>query len=174
VTHPTPLRPKWYQQRPSDRIRRLIDRVSRGKVIRFPELEDLCRRYANKMLYGAVGSLPQSVYRGYVAVVNGRWITSGNYTRLGSHFIDIVREQPVSQCRWCGAPLFHPEHSARHYYCRSRLCRELSAVLHNRHGCIKIRMKHWGGEAGQIKFMAMFYIKKHKEKCNAPTINVVQ
>lgn len=159
------MRPKWYVQRPSDRIRRLVDRISRGRVIRVAELQELCDRYVRKIFGYNHGSVASSVYRGYVAVINGKWVSFiRGYVVIGRHLFRMVEKHPVQTCLWCGNPMFEPEHKKWHDHCNSRLCRELSAVKNGTHERIRLRWKWQAGKEGaRTKFLAMFYIRKHQQ-----------
>ena len=165
---PYELRPRWYWQRPSDRTRRILERLSRGRVISGQPLLDLARRIARKTAPRAAASVVNAVCSWSTAVVNGKWAhTSREYVHLGRSLIRLHIVKPTGVCRWCEAPLFNADHSR----CNSRLCRELSAVAGRYHKTIRIRLSHHSDPdaryLAKAKFISTFYLRKLKEKQNA-------
>jgi hypothetical protein len=169
MEYPYELRPKWYWQRPSDRTRRIIERLSRGRVISGQPLLDLAQRIARKVTGRAATNVVNAVCSWTTAVANGKWVSmSREYIYLGRSFIRLNIVKPTGRtCRWCGTSLFN----INHYRCNSRLCRELSAVAARRHKTIRIRLSYRSDpemrELEKAKFIATFYIRKLKEKKNA-------
>lgn len=155
--------PKWYTQRPSDRIRRLVSRLSIGRVIRDDELLSICKRLSRRLSSPGRENVIRSVCGGWTAVANGKWISCRGFWVVGRHFFTLVVRRIVGACMWCGTPLFEPDHRKRDRHCKSRLCRELYAVLIGKHQKIRIRCKWTAGrELAKTKFVAMFYLRKYQ------------
>lgn len=165
---PYELRPRWYWQRPSDRTRRILERLSRGRVLSGQPLLDLAYRIARKMTVSAT-NVVKAVCSWQDVVANGKWTRmSREHVRSGRRFIRLHIVKPTRlTCRWCGVPLYNENHSR----CNARLCRELSAVAGRRHQTIRIRLSHHADpemrEMLKARFIATFYIRKLKEKKNA-------
>ena len=147
---PYELRPRWYWQRPSDRTRRILERLSRGRVISGQPLLDLAWRIAHKTTGRGATNVVNAACSWSTAVANGKWVrTSREYVCLGRSLIRLHIVEQTGLCRWCEAPLFNADHSR----CNSRLCRELSAVAGRRHKTIRTLPPPLAGTARRIPFL---------------------
>lgn len=163
-------------QLPSDRMARLVGRISMGKVIRADELQSICLRIAEKIvrrtpckqMHAAIQmKVARGVYSGVSAVINGKWIPplSCDYIWIGRHRFKIFYQTPVGKCWWCDKPLFAPKHKGWHTHCNARLCRELHAVERRVHQVVRTNFPRQPDfEIARVQFVARFYLKKYESQ----------
>lgn len=163
------VRPKWYRQRPIDRVRRIIERLSVGTVIRRDDAENLAYRLA-KRICGVTGCIPRNVVGIAIGVAGGQWLYSGEFIYGSGPYayklrIPIKSEYTKRKCFWCGRHLYASlGHPAHHWHCGSRTCREIDAVRKRRHGTIKIGWRTTLDiDEQKTRFLAKFFVIKQKQ-----------
>jgi hypothetical protein len=168
------VKPLWYWQTPIERLRRVIDRISKKKMLRISDLYKFRHKYHFSTWRAIENDMLGGVY------INGRrrpigWLSNSD----GSIKIEVKEANPDEYCYWCNAPIHLKKEDKGKYYlfqnvCKDRLCREMYAVLHGKHTEIKVIRNVEHGETFKNSFMVEFFVRKVKilqKKLRKQTLN---
>lgn len=149
------VRPRWYWQRQSDRLKRILARISMSRTLYPEHIKDIAERWSPRhATHPGYQAIIKSVYDWNYKyfLYKGEKVNVDWFFSNGGYF-KIVSKTTDNFCNYCGKPLFNKNH----WRCNDRLCREMQAVRNGKHKEIRMRIPKT-----QEEFIAEFIIRKSK------------